>query len=63
LGFIVGLGGGTHAPVCAETFRVLDKLRVDNQTETGGHINTPYGGIGRYENLLTYSEELTQTGS
>jgi len=41
----------------ARDFQVLYDLRVD------GNVNTPYGGIGRYENLLKYSEAFDDATS
>ncbi len=36
------------------------ELEVVDQLAVGGSISSPVGGIGRYQNLLAYSEDLTQ---
>ena len=46
----------TAAPLAlAKEFGVVEDLYV------GRNTSTPYGGIGRYQNLLKYSEDFTQS--
>ena len=46
------LSWGATPVALARDFQVLYDLRVD------GNVNTPYGGVGRYENALKYSEQV-----
>ncbi|MEK9148750.1 MAG: hypothetical protein AAB267_01745, partial [Candidatus Desantisbacteria bacterium] len=50
IGFIILLL--SSPPLLARNFQVLYDLQVD------GNTNTPYGGIGRYQNLLVQSENF-----
>ncbi|MDP3723084.1 MAG: LamG domain-containing protein [Candidatus Omnitrophota bacterium] len=54
---------GSEGTLADPDVEVRGLSRFDKAIYTGDLLASPYGGLGRYENLLKYSEELTQTGS
>ncbi|MDP3722374.1 MAG: hypothetical protein Q8R91_02620, partial [Candidatus Omnitrophota bacterium] len=54
---------GTEGTLLDPDVEIRGVSRFDKALYTSDLLASPYGGIGRYENLLKYSEDLTQTGS